>query len=189
MNVSTSPWVPSPYQRAPKFLDRIKNLQASGPTTAAVRLPESARSLEEELFNSLSTSARWVSLLSMHLTDEWRRNIVSQLQRLLSFEAWDDDCNLLSEASTRSFLRFIIFGSIQVMPMLGISNRRRLTASWTWDKHRRLNMEFMENDRCRMVFSYPGEFETVRQAMDGNIGDAVRILSNHNFDLAGVPPS
>ena len=35
-----------------------------------------------------------------------------------------------------------------------------------------------------MVFSYPGEFELIRQAMDGNIGDTVAVLRAHQFDLA-----
>lgn len=186
MIVASTPWLPSPQQRAPRFIERIRNLQQPLPTFLTAAPSQIARPLSEELFDSLTRSARWVSLLSMHLNEEWRQNILKQFKQLLSLDHWDDDSNLLSEASTRTFLRFIIFGNIGSLPMLGISNRKRLTAAWSWGKDRRISMEFVESDRCRMVFSYPGEFEVVRQAMDGNIGDAAKILVDHGFDLGSA---
>jgi hypothetical protein len=181
--VIATPWVPTPQQRAPNFIERIRSLQQPLPTFLAAAPKQIKLSLGEELFDSLSRSARWVSMLSMHLNEKWRQNVLEQFKQLLSLDHWDDDSNLLNEGSTRTFLRFIIFGSIERLPMLGISNRKRLMAAWSWGKDRRLSMEFADGDRCRMVFSYPGDFEVVRQAMDGNIGDAAKILAGHGFNL------
>jgi hypothetical protein len=186
--VIVTPWVPSPQQRASNFIERIRSFQQPGSTFPAAPPKQITQSLGEELFDSLSRSARWVSMLSMHLNEEWRQNILEQFKQLLSLDHWDDDSNLLNEGSTRTFLRFIIFGNVEQLPSLGISNRKRLTAAWSWGKDRRLGMELADSDRCRMVFSYPGEFEVVRQAMDGNIGDAAKILAGHGFHLGSEAP-
>jgi len=123
----------------------------------------------------------------MHLPNSWRKDAIEQMRSLLSFEAWDDDSNLLDEASTKTFLRFVIFGNVRRIAALGISNRRRLIATWTWP-NRKLFIEFAASDRCRAVYSFPGQFESVRQAMDSNIGDAVSVFVRNGFNLTDTTP-
>lgn len=185
-SLTATEWRPALSQaKAHGLIDRLNAFQR--PTTAASPYLQAPADLEGQLFDSLSRSARLASMLSMHLPDEWRVAVFNQLRSLLSLDTWDDDANLLDEASTRTFLRFVIFAGIRRVPSLGISNRRLLTATWTWNS-RKLFMEYGSNDRCRSVFSYPGEFEQIRQAMDGNIGDAAGILRNNGFDFLDVRP-
>lgn len=140
-------------------------------------------SLEMALFESLARASTWVAQLSMHLPDDWRNNILLQLQRLLNKNDWDDDSNLLNPESVRSFLRFIIYGNVVRSPQLGINNKRQLTATWIWPD-RRIFMDFSSIDACRGVFSAPGKFGTIRQAFAANVGDAVGTLLNNGFDLS-----
>jgi hypothetical protein len=166
-------------------VERLEAFQR--PATADTSFIPAAPDLERQLFDSLSRSARLTAMLSMHLPAEWRTHVLDQLRALLSFEAWDDDSNLLDEASTQTFLRFVIFAGVRRIPSLGISNRRLLMATWTWPG-RKVFMEYGAKDRCRSVFSYPGEFEQVRQAVESNVGDAVRILASNGFDFADTTP-
>ncbi len=190
-DLAITAWEPAPGQASVgPLVDRMRAFQRPATETdySAGRSLASTLPVEMQLFDSLSRSARLVASLSMHLPASWRQGALDQLRTLLSFDAWDDDSNLLDEASTRTFLRFVIFGNVRRMPALGISNRRRLMASWTWPD-RKLFIEFAGNDHCRAVFSFPGTFDPiVRQALDGNIGDAVSVFVRHGFCLGDTTP-
>lgn len=188
--ISTATWIPAPGQADVGIsADRLRELQRPVTATTSNTLPGSSEaSIETQLFDSLSRSATLLAGLSMHLPASWRQDAIEQMRTLLSLEAWDDDSNLLDVESTKTFLRFVIFGNVRRIPSLGISNRRRLTAAWTWPA-RKLFMEFSAGDHCRAVYSFPGQFEAIRQAMDGNIGDAVGVLARNGFDLATPTPT
>jgi hypothetical protein len=109
--------------------------------------------LQGQLFDSRANAKRIAASLSMHLAPDWRTRIYRQIDELLDADEMDDGSALLDPRSMQTFLRFVIFAGATVVPSLGLSPSGNIVAAWRRDT-RRLTIEFLPNDRCRLAISH-----------------------------------
>ncbi len=112
-----------------------------------------ANQLEALLFDARASAKLVAASLAMHLPGEWRSKVNKQVDELLSLEDWDSTEALLQPTSMQTFLRFVIFANVRTVPSLGMSPAGFVLAAWRRDT-RRLTMEFMPRDRCRLAISH-----------------------------------
>lgn len=112
-----------------------------------------ANQLEARLFDARASAKLVAASLAMHLPGEWRSKVNKQVDELLSLEDWDSTEALLQPTSMQTFLRFVIFANVRTVPSLGMSPAGFVLAAWRRDT-RRLTIEFMPGDRCRLAISH-----------------------------------
>ena len=107
--------------------------------------------LEEELFDIRSEYKVRISEVAMHLNDNWRSGLFTQLDKLLDHEEWDEEDKIPTNSSFQTFLRTLLeIGPVR-RPGLGASHRGNLIAAWTTGCGNRLTIECLNNDSLRWV--------------------------------------
>ena len=105
------------------------------------------------LFDARASAKSIAASLSMHLPTDWRLKVYRQIDELLEAAEWDKDAGLLDARTMRTFLRFVIFANVSAVPALGLSGVGNMVAAWRRDT-RRLTMEFLPDDLCRLAISH-----------------------------------
>ena len=128
-------------------------------------------SLEVQLFENGARLKVSFSLITMHLTTEWRKAIFEQLDFLLNLENWQDDSALIQESTFSTFLRFLIFVAPNRLPSLGVSPNGKVLAAWL-KGDARITVQFLPEDRAVATL--------IRQ---GTRGNETVIWRGHVVDL------
>ena len=102
-------------------------------------------SLELRLYNNIADLKIDFAERATHLPFHWRNVIFSQLDGLLSLEAWNEDSAFLSRSSFRTFLRFVTYVHPERVPTLGVDHSGNLIAAWM-DDPLRVFATFLPND-------------------------------------------
>jgi hypothetical protein len=106
--------------------------------------------LSERLYIALANAKLMTSKVSMHLPDEWRRQLFRKLDDLLHPDAWHEEDLPLSGPSFETYLRFHMLVGPSRQPNFGISDTGFLLAGWTAGRNR-LTLEFLPADGIRWV--------------------------------------
>lgn len=134
------------------------------------------------LFDARAQAKAIAASLSMHLPTEWRVKVFHQLDELLEAAEWDKDAGLLDARTMRTFLRFVIFFDIRAFPSLGLSPAGNMIAAWRRDT-RRLTMEFLPADLCRLAISHFTGNNPSIFTFSGKVTDAGAYLRREAFPL------
>jgi hypothetical protein len=135
-----------------------------------------------ELFNATATAKTLTSYVSMHLDDQWRKNIFVQLDMIHEVEEWDEDMSPVNEASMKTFLKAILKLKVSMYPGLGLTNKGYLVAAWT-EGPQRLTLEYQPQDKVKwLVSSKLNEFETERAAGTTSVGRLYQCLAPYDFE-------
>ena len=166
-------------------LTNIGQMARTGVTRQKPKKIETAlgETLPDRLFDARSRAKLTVTALGMHLSERMLRSIYSQFDDILSTEEWDVDDAPLQSASIRSFLRFIIFARIGKPPSIGLSAPGNILAAWRIDA-RRITIEFLSNDRCRVTTTQLTGTDTSITSFFGDAFQTRHFLNEHQFNLA-----
>ncbi len=129
-------------QRLQDLIDRAKS-------TPSVLTVETC-SVEQRLFDALSTTKMLTSKVAMHMDQEWRKRLFAQLDALHDPDDWDDADEPVSEKSFLTFLRTMLLLRPSRRPGLSLANGGHLVGAWTEGKDR-LTIEFLAGDQVRWV--------------------------------------
>ena len=119
--------------------------------------------LNERLFDVRAKFKILISQVAMHLTDEWRARLFSQLDSLLDAEQWEDDDLPPKLASFQTFLRMLLLLQSPARPGLGASHSGNIIAAWTRGDDR-LTIECLERDQVRWSLTTTIDGDRVRAA-------------------------
>lgn len=111
------------------------------------------QSLNERLFDAKANCKIKMSEVSMYLTEEWRKNLNTQIDDLMDVENWDDEDKPVTTASFSTFMKMITFLKPAKLPGLGSAYNGNLIAAWT-ETDARLTIECFPNDSVRWVLSH-----------------------------------
>lgn len=70
------------------------------------------------------------SQYAIHLTDERRKKLFNEIDRLINPASWYDDDILLTNGSLRAFLRWTLYSNWLPWTALGVSHSGNLLVSW-----------------------------------------------------------
>jgi hypothetical protein len=144
------------YNRMVQGLQKRLREVTSGPTLAT-RPHQPGADLNQALFDNAVTIKVASSKLSMHLSQRYRSQLFEEVDRLLDIDNWDDDSTLIDDRSFQTFLRAILYNRIGKIPSLGVS-QGRLLASWhNHDASQRLYVEFLIDDRVKVILTTAGQ--------------------------------
>lgn len=135
-----------------------------------------------QLFDTRALAKQIAASLSMHLSDEWRGKVYRQIDELLDATEWEVGSGLLDPRSMRTFLRFVIFAGVKAVPSLGLSPAGNIVAAWRRDT-RRLTMEFLPMDRCRVAISHFSGDDPSIFTFSGPVTAARSYLLRESFNL------
>lgn len=139
---------------------------------------DNPRTTEDELLVRLGAAQRELSIVSMHLTAEFRRGTLRQLKQLLDPTTWDEDDAHLDLASFRSFARAMAALRPHVRPMLGLSERGSLLAMWGQGSTR-LSFEHLAKDQLRWSIYSENEEGSDIAAGITSVGRVAQIIAGH----------
>jgi hypothetical protein len=138
--------------------------------------------IEARLFDARAQAKTIAASLSMHLPTDWRTKVYRQIDELLEAAEWDKDSGILDPQTMRTFLRFVIFADIKMVPSLGLSPVGNMVAAWRRDT-RRLTTEFLADDMCRLAIShFTGEDPSIF-TFAGKVTAARSYLQRESFSL------
>lgn len=123
---------------------------------------------ESDLFDALASIKIETSQFAMHLPDQWRKRLFSQLDSLLDYEEWDESDQLPRHGSFATLLRLYLLISPDVGPGLGLASNGNFLAAWTKNADR-LTVECMPNDQVRWSLSRLRDGMRERAAGETNI--------------------
>lgn len=168
--------------RAESIIAMRSSIDARPATSFHTMAAPDANQLEAQLFDARANAKLAVSSLAMHLDNDWRAKINKQVDALLSVEDWDSSEALLQPTSMRTFLRFVIFADVKQVPSLGMSPAGFILGAWRKDT-RRLTIEFMPGDRCRLAIShFAGDDDSI-VTFAGASTSARGFIDQQNFSL------
>lgn len=104
----------------------------------------------EKLFSALAAAKVMTSKVSMHLEDNWRRQLFRDLDDIFSADAWDEHDQPVVPQSFETYLRFQLFCRPTKTPSLGVSDGGNLLAGWHSGPNH-LTLEFCPRDGIRWV--------------------------------------
>jgi hypothetical protein len=134
-----------------------------------------------DLFNATARAKTLTSYVSMHLDDQWRKNIFVQLDMIHEVDEWDEDLSPVNEASMKTFLKAILKLKVCLYPGLGLSNKGNLIAAWTKGS-KRLTLEYQPEDKVKWLASNKlNEFETERAAGTTSVARLYECLAPYDF--------
>lgn len=116
-----------------------------------------------EIFNATAAAKTLTSFVSMHLKDEWRKNIFSQLDLIHDFEEWDEELSPIRGESMATFLRAMLKINLKKYPGLGLTNHGNLVAAWT-ENQKKLTLEFQSKDKVKWIASLGLNLEETERA-------------------------
>lgn len=173
----------SPTEQIPetKLDDDTKPLtvSSSAPISNSMQLSSPPTSLDDELFANRAALKVLTSRVAMHLRQEERRLLFSEVDRLLDIEHWEDTSSKINEGAFQSFLRFMIFARPHRLPNLGVGYDGALLASWRTDQ-KSVQAEFLSRDNSVVLIktlslrggaqtiAWRGEVADVRDAIERN---------------------
>lgn len=164
-------------------LDAIERRQfrASASPTPSRRPGVAAKTLAEELYDSLANAKVLTARVAMHLEDDWRSRLFAQLDDLLDVDDWHEGDKPVEGSSFETFLRAIIFQGVKRRPGLGVSNRGNLIAAWTRGKDR-LTLEFFPDNMVRWMLSCEIDGELERAAGETPVRRLPEVLGAYRPD-------
>lgn len=116
------------------------------------RIQDSARSLEERLYDARALCKIKTSEVAMHLDNEWRKRFFRQLDNLMDIDNWEEDDAPVEIASFITLLRMLTLIKPTRRPGLGSTSGGNIIAAWTIEMDR-LTIECLAEDRVRWVLS------------------------------------
>jgi hypothetical protein len=168
---------------APVTIGSFRELELSSAASDAARaIPPSdanapsrlygatAHRLDDDLFTNRAALKMLTSQVAMHLGDLQRRDLFRQIDELLNVEDWTDTDQPIHVTSFRTFLRFLIYYRNVRRPSLTVTADGNIATSW-FTKQKRLTIEFLDEDFCRIVMSrlLDEEQETETAAYQGPV--------------------
>ncbi len=164
----------------PNYSQELISKFRDGKNTTA--LPSKESILKEgdtrlEIFNATAAAKMLTSYVSMHLKDEWRKNIFFQLDLIHEFEEWDDELSPIGRDSMTTFLKAMLKVNLKKYPGLGLTNKGYLIAAWT-ENQKKLTLEFQPKDKVKWIVSQElSPEETERAAGFTNIRRLYRCIA------------
>ena len=142
---------------------------------------EKDHNISLNLFNATARAKTLTSYVSMHLDDQWRKNIFVQLDLIHEVEEWDEDMSPVDEASMNTFLKAILKLKVSLYPGLGLTNKGYLIAAWTKGS-KRLTLEYHPKDKVKWLVSNKlNEYETERAAGTTTVARLYQCLAPYDF--------
>ena len=126
------------------------------------------RTLEERLFDATANVKILTSQVAMHLDQELRKRIFSQLDAIHNVEDWDPDDEPIRKGSFATFLKALVEIKPVRRPSLGLSHSGHLIAAWVVEQDR-LTIEFLNDDRVRWVLARAIDDDVERFAGHTNV--------------------
>jgi hypothetical protein len=166
-----------------KSLDEIESRQfrtSAGPTRLSHQ-GATAKTLTEELYDSLANAKVLTARVAMHLDDDWRSRLFAQLDDLLDVDDWHEGDKPVEGSSFETFLRAVIFQGVKRRPGLGVSHRGNLIAAWTRGKDR-LTLEFFPDNTVRWMLSCEIDGELERAAGETPVRRLPEVLGAYRPD-------
>ena len=105
-----------------------------------------------QLFEATAVAKTLTSYVSMHLDDQWRKNIFFQLDLIHQVDEWDEDLSPVNKESMGTFLKTILKLKVKEYPGLGLNSKGHLVAAWT-DVDKKLTLEFLPQDKVKWLIS------------------------------------
>jgi hypothetical protein len=125
------------------FNDQSRKVATAETTTVARGVP----SIEAQIFSNRVAIRVATSQVAMHLTDQQRRILFSEFDRLLDVAHWEDESALVNLDAFRTFLRFMIYARPRRLPNLGVDQDGAVLASWR-SAAATVFAEFASGDEC-----------------------------------------
>ena len=116
-------------------------------TTETATVASGASPIEAQLFGNRAAIKVATSQVAMHLTDDQRRILFSEFDRLLDVAHWEDESALVNLDAFRTFLRFMIYARPHRLPNLGVDQDGSVLASWR-SAAATVFAEFAPGDEC-----------------------------------------
>ena len=138
-----------------------------------------AISLEDRIYQALAGAKILTSMFAMHLDNDWRRKLFSQLDSLHDPIEWEEGDKPIQKESFITFLRLWLFIRPARRPGLGLSFNGNLIAAWT-DGQNRLTIECLPNDAVQWVLSTELGKRIVRTAGDCDVDQLLACLVPYN---------
>ena len=135
--------------------------------------------LQERLFDALAGVKILTSTVAMHLDQEWRKRLFSQLDSLHEVEEWEPGDQPIQQSSFATFLKAMLTIKPERRPGLGLSHAGNLIAAWTTG-HDHLTIEFLLHDRIRWVLSRHFGNDTERFAGETGVARLTESLANYH---------
>jgi len=159
---------------------QIQNLLSPTPPSLIGKASEQ-NNFRLQLFEATAVAKTLTSYVSMHLDDQWRKNIFFQLDLIHQVDEWDEDLSPVNRASMSTFLKTILKLKVKLYPGLGLSSKGHLIAAWT-EGSKRLTLEFMPNEKVKWLISRKlDDLETERAAGSTTIGRLYQCLTPYDL--------
>lgn len=154
------------------------------PSPASITFLPKSKSLEEKLFDATASVKVLSSKVAMHLNQERRNKLFSQIDSLHDIDEWDEEDMPVKDSSFETFLKAILLISPKRHPGLGLSHKGNLIATWG-NSQDRLVAEFLPKGFVRFVLSRNLDGEIERATGETNISRLFECLTpyqpNHWF--------
>lgn len=121
------------------------------------------KSIEERLFDTRAQFKIFLSQIAMHLTDEWRTALFSQLDNLLDPAQWENADRPPRLGSFQTFVRMLLLLRSEIRPGIGATHDGNIIAAWTRNENR-LTIECLDRDAVRWSLMTTVDSEKVRAA-------------------------
>tara|TARA_R110001599_G_scaffold95571_1_gene247818 strand:- start:541 stop:1152 length:612 start_codon:yes stop_codon:yes gene_type:complete len=105
-------------------------------------------SIESKLTKNKEQLLKYISNISMHVSDEWRKDLISKLDALLDPEDWDDEDEVVSLSSFELFLSWQIMNQATAHPSYGLSMSGHFVAAWLKNENQ-LVLEFLKKEEIK----------------------------------------
>lgn len=154
------------------------------PPSPASLLVSSKKSIEEKLFDATASVKVLSSKVAMHLDQDRRNKLFSQIDSLHDIAEWDEEDMPIKDSSFDTFLKAILLISPKQHPGLGLSHKGNLIATWG-NNQDRLITEFLPKELVRFVLSRTVDDEIERVTGETKISRLYECLTpyqpNHWF--------
>jgi hypothetical protein len=137
--------------RTPKTFEISQATTSNQTKDAPVPVPQSATLEDRPYENSKDVKIDFGQFVR-HLSNDWRRVIFQDIDRLLSPADWDDESALINTNSFKTFLRFLTYTPPANKPVLGVNHDGSLLAAWIKDD-RQISVSFLPNDQAKAILA------------------------------------